>query len=116
VAYLKPSYESFRYAELVRRSQYNFDSQNVRPYLPYSKVEKGIMDTAATLFHLSFRQEQNVLIRPQVLIRCHSEERSTRNLQLLLCANSGAAFWFPFRLSECWLRVRGGEPEFRCRH
>ncbi|HXZ32871.1 MAG TPA: M3 family metallopeptidase [Terriglobales bacterium] len=53
-------YESFRLNELVRRSQYNFDSQSVRPYLPYAQVKKGIMDTAATLFHVNFRQETNV--------------------------------------------------------
>jgi thimet oligopeptidase len=44
---------------LVRRSQYDFDSQSVRPYLPYHQVKKGIMDTAATLFHVTFRQELN---------------------------------------------------------
>jgi thimet oligopeptidase len=54
------TYESFRYEELVRRSQYNFDSESVRPYFPYNQVKKGIMDTAATLFHVSFRQEPNV--------------------------------------------------------
>jgi thimet oligopeptidase len=53
-------YESFRLAELVRRSQYDFDSQTVRPYLPYNQVKQGILDTAATLFHISFRQELNV--------------------------------------------------------
>jgi len=53
-------YESFRLAELVRRSQYDFDSQSVRPYLPYNQVKQGIMDTAATLFHVSFRREMNV--------------------------------------------------------
>jgi thimet oligopeptidase len=44
---------------LVGRSSYNFDSQSVRPYLPFDQVKKGIMDTAATLFHVSFRQEPN---------------------------------------------------------
>jgi len=52
-------YESFRYSELVRRSQYDFDSQSVRPYFPYQEVKQGILDTAATLFHVSFRREQN---------------------------------------------------------
>jgi thimet oligopeptidase len=52
-------YESFRYSELVRRSQYDFDSQSVRPYFPYQEVKQGIMGTAATLFHVSFRREQN---------------------------------------------------------
>ncbi len=50
-------YEGFYLSELVRRSQYDFDSQAVRPYFPYNQVKKGVLDTAATLFHLSFRQE-----------------------------------------------------------
>jgi thimet oligopeptidase len=45
---------------MVRRSQYNFDSQAVRPYLPYEQVKQGILDTAAKLFHVTFRQEMNV--------------------------------------------------------
>jgi thimet oligopeptidase len=55
-----PGYDIFRISELVRRSKYDFDSQTVRPYLPYNQVKKGIMDTAATLFHVNFRQELNV--------------------------------------------------------
>jgi thimet oligopeptidase len=54
-----PSYNHFLLLEAVRRSQYNFDSQSVRPYLPYQQVKQGILDTAATLFHVSFRQELN---------------------------------------------------------
>jgi thimet oligopeptidase len=54
------SYEVSHLAELVRRSKYDFDSQTVRPYLPYNEVKKGIMDTAATLFQVSFRQELDV--------------------------------------------------------
>lgn len=46
--------------ELVRRSQFNFDSQAVRPYLPFNEVRKGILDTAATLFHVTFHQEEKV--------------------------------------------------------
>ena len=53
-------YEVSYLSELVRRSQYNFDSQSVRPYLPYAQVKQGILDTAAKLFQVSFRQEQNV--------------------------------------------------------
>jgi thimet oligopeptidase len=44
----------------VRRSQFNFDSQAVRPYLPFDEVRKGILDTASTLFHVTFHQEENV--------------------------------------------------------
>jgi len=54
------SYETFRVSELVRRSQYDFDSSSVRPYLPFNQVRHGIMDTAATLFHVAFHQEMNV--------------------------------------------------------
>jgi thimet oligopeptidase len=53
-------YEGSYLSESVRRSQFNFDSQQVRPYLPFNEVRQGILDTAATLFHVTFRQEQNV--------------------------------------------------------
>jgi len=53
-------YENSYLSELVRRSQFDFDSQSVRPYFPYARVKQGILDTAATLFHVSFRQEENV--------------------------------------------------------
>ncbi len=47
-------------SELVRRSQYNFDSQSVRPYFPFMQVKQGILDAASELFHISFQQEMNV--------------------------------------------------------
>ena len=53
-------YEAGYYKEQLRRSQYNFDSQSVRPYLPYSRVKQGILDTAADFFQVTFRQEPNV--------------------------------------------------------
>jgi thimet oligopeptidase len=53
-------YENSYLSELVRRSQFNFDSQQVRPYLPFNEVRQGILDTASTLFHLTFRQEKDV--------------------------------------------------------
>lgn len=45
------------YVEEVRRSKYNFDSQTVRPYFPFNQVKKGVLDTAAKLFNVTFRQE-----------------------------------------------------------
>jgi thimet oligopeptidase len=53
-------YQGTHLSELVRRSQFDFDSQQVRPYLPFNEVRQGIMDTAATLFHVKFRREENV--------------------------------------------------------
>jgi thimet oligopeptidase len=52
--------EKSYYQEQVRRSSFNFDSQSVRPYFPYGRVKQGILDTAATLFHVTFLQEQGV--------------------------------------------------------
>ena len=43
------------WSELYRRSEYNFDSQSVRPYFPYDAVQAGILKTAARLFHLEFK-------------------------------------------------------------
>jgi thimet oligopeptidase len=52
--------EKSYYQEQVRRSSFDFDSQLVRPYLPYQRVKQGILDTAATLFHVTFQQERGV--------------------------------------------------------
>jgi thimet oligopeptidase len=52
--------EKSYYQEQVRRSSYKFDSQSVRPYFPYARVKQGILDTAATLFHIQFRREEGV--------------------------------------------------------
>jgi thimet oligopeptidase len=40
--------------EQYRRAAYDFDSQTVRPYFPYENVEKGVLETAQKLFHVSF--------------------------------------------------------------
>jgi len=50
-------YETGFLSESVRRAQFNFDSQSVRPYFPYQAVKKGILGTAATIFHVTFKQE-----------------------------------------------------------
>jgi thimet oligopeptidase len=41
--------------ELYRRSAFDFDSQSVRPYFPYERVEQGVLSTAARLFQVEFR-------------------------------------------------------------
>ncbi len=53
-------YEVSYLNEQVRRAQFNFDSQLVRPFLPFNEVRQGILDTAATLFHVTFSREENV--------------------------------------------------------
>ncbi len=53
-------YDSDYYLDQVRRSAFNFDSQTVRPYFAYNRVKQGVLATAGSLFHVSFRQEDNV--------------------------------------------------------
>jgi thimet oligopeptidase len=48
------------WTEQYRRAKFNFDSQAVRPYFPYPAVERGVLDTAARLFHLEFRAVEGV--------------------------------------------------------
>lgn len=53
-------YEERYYSEVLRRSKYDFDSQSVRPYFPFSQVRQGILDTASEFFHVSFQEERDV--------------------------------------------------------
>jgi thimet oligopeptidase len=66
LAALKSSDRGYWY-EQYRREAFDFDSQSVRPYFPYNAVEKGILETAARLFHVSFRRNPNAGVwHPQV--------------------------------------------------
>jgi thimet oligopeptidase len=44
--------------EQFRRSAFDFDSQSVRPYFPYARVEAGVLRTAARLFQVEFRRSR----------------------------------------------------------
>jgi thimet oligopeptidase len=45
--------------EQYRRSAFDFDSQSVRPYFPYERVEEGVLATAEKLFEVRFRRIEN---------------------------------------------------------
>ena len=49
-------WESAYYSELVRKTNYNFDSQSVRPYFPYERVKQGVFDVTGKLFGVNFEQ------------------------------------------------------------
>lgn len=49
-------WESNYYSEKVRRSDYNFDSQKVRPYFPYDKVKDGVLGVTSKLFGVEYRR------------------------------------------------------------
>ena len=44
--------------EQFRRARYDFDSQSVRPYFPYTPVEAGILATAGKLFGVRFERNE----------------------------------------------------------
>jgi thimet oligopeptidase len=50
------------WTEQYRRTNYNFDAQSVRPYFPYDAVQSGILNTAARLFKVEFKQIHDATI------------------------------------------------------
>jgi len=55
-----PAYGRFYWEDQYARTTYNFDSQSVRPYFPYDRVQQGVLDTAAKLFHVTFKPSSDV--------------------------------------------------------
>jgi thimet oligopeptidase len=54
------AWEFSYYSELVRKADYDFDSQSVRPYFQYSKVKQGVLDVTSKLFGVTFREIKDV--------------------------------------------------------
>ena len=54
------AWERTFYAELVRQSSYDFDSQSVRPYFAFDRVKQGLFDVTSKLFGVSYRPVRNV--------------------------------------------------------
>ncbi len=54
--------------EQFRRAAFDFDSQSVRPYLPYAQVEAGILKVAAQLFQVEFRRAEAIAWHPDVSV------------------------------------------------
>lgn len=50
------AWETGYYSELVRKANYDFDSQSVRPYFPYDRVKQGVLDVTSRMFGVTFRQ------------------------------------------------------------
>ncbi len=50
------AWESSYYSELVRKTEYDFDSQKMRPYLPYDRVQQGVLDVTGKLFGVTFKR------------------------------------------------------------
>lgn len=48
------------YQEKIRKSRFNFDEQETKPYLSLEKVQEGIFNLCDTLFNLTFKKLDNV--------------------------------------------------------
>lgn len=53
-------WEAGYYSELLKRTEYQFDAQQVRPYFQYKKVKQGVLDAMSRLFDVEFRQNPSV--------------------------------------------------------
>lgn len=49
-------WEAPYYSEQVRKTDYDFDSQQLRPYLPYAQVKQGVLDISARIFGVEFKR------------------------------------------------------------
>jgi thimet oligopeptidase len=57
-----PAYGRLYWTDQYARVKYNFDSQAVRPYFPYDRVQQGVLDTAAKLFHVTFKPSTDIAL------------------------------------------------------
>lgn len=48
------------YAEKLRRREYDFDEEQLRPYFPYERVKEGLFNLVQRLYGVEVRQEQGV--------------------------------------------------------
>jgi thimet oligopeptidase len=50
------------YYEQLRRTQFDFNSEEARPYFPYDRVQQGILDVASKLFSVRFEAVNNAVV------------------------------------------------------
>ena len=81
--------------EQFRRSAFDFDSQSVRPYFPYQRVEAGVLETAAKLFKIEFRRSDAQAWDPAVSVfDVHEEGRHVGRFYLDMHPREGKDKWF----------------------
>ena len=52
-------WENLYWTQVVKKSDYNFDAQELRPYFSYTKVRQGVFDITSKLFGVSYRKVEN---------------------------------------------------------
>ncbi len=59
-------WQSAYWAEQVRRGEYDFDAQSVRPYFPFARVQQGVLDVVSRLFGVRFERIEAPVWHPSV--------------------------------------------------
>jgi thimet oligopeptidase len=49
-------WETAYYGRLIRKRDYDFDPQEARPYFPFERVKKGVLDVTSTMFGVTYRK------------------------------------------------------------
>ncbi len=81
--------------EQFRRTKYDFDSQSVRPYFPYARVEAGVLETAARLFKVEYRPSQAPAWDPAVSVyEVFENGRMVGRFYLDMHPREGKSKWF----------------------
>jgi thimet oligopeptidase len=81
--------------EQFRRTRYDFDSQSVRPYFPYARVEAGVLETAAQLFKVEFRPSSAPAWHPAVSVfEVFEDGRLAGRFYLDMHPREGKSKWF----------------------
>ena len=81
--------------EQFRRARFNFDSQSVRPYFPYARVEAGVLETATKLFKVEFRPSGAAAWHPAVSVHEVFEDgRLVGRFYLDMHPREGKSKWF----------------------
>jgi len=60
------AWETGYWAEQVRRTDYDFDAQSVRPYFPWTRVRQGVLDVASRVFGVTFERVDVPVWHPAV--------------------------------------------------
>ncbi|MGN1072463.1 MAG: M3 family metallopeptidase [Bradymonadia bacterium] len=59
-------WDRFYYIEALKKQKFDYDAQEVRQYLPYEKVKRGILSVASEIYGVTFQQSDRDVWHPSV--------------------------------------------------
>ena len=60
------AWENTYWQDMVKRSDYGFDAQSLRPYLPFAQVQQGILDVTSKMFGVTYKKVDVPVWHPSV--------------------------------------------------